>query len=109
MKDNNTKVDKNSIKNPKGFQKGHSKSGGRQKGTPNKKTAQFKDKLGNFDTVSELTHLFQTTKDESLRFAICKEFLKYEYPQRKAVDFEVGAETLSLVDAANKIKEALGD
>lgn len=100
-----TKVEKNSGK----FQKGHKKTGGRQKGTPNKKTVLFKDKLGNFDTVEELKILFDTCEDNDLKFAICKEFLKYEYPQRKAVDFEVGEETLNLVDAANKIKEALSD
>ena len=100
-----SKVEKNRGE----FKKGRSKTGGRTKGTPNKKTAQFKDKLGNFNTVAELELLFETCEDKSLKFAICKEFLKYEYPQRKAVDFEVGAETLNLVGAANKIKEALGD
>lgn len=93
------------------FKKGDKKpaNSGRKKGTPNKKTMLFKDKLGNFDTIAELVNLFNTTKDEVLKASICKEFLKYEYPQRKAVDFEIGEETLNLVDTANKIKEALGD
>ena len=77
-----TKVEKNSGK----FQKGHKKTGGRKKGTPNKKTAQFKEILGAFDTVTELKELYQTTDKDDLKFAICKEFLKYEYPQRKAVE-----------------------
>ena len=80
--ENTTKVEKNSGK----FQKGHKKTGGRKKGTPNKKTAQFKEILGNFDTVTELKELYQTTDKDDLKFAICKEFLKYEYPQRKAVE-----------------------
>jgi hypothetical protein len=100
-----SKVEKNRGE----FKKGRSKTGGRKKGTPNKKTALFKDKLGNFDTVEELKFLFETCENDDLKFAICKEFLKYEYPQRKAVDFEIGEETLNLVDTANKIKEALGD
>lgn len=84
-----TKVEKNSGK----FEKGHKKTGGRTKGTPNKKTAQFKEMLGNFDTVAELKFLFETCEDDDLKFAICKEFLKYEYPQRKAIEL---AETIEL-------------
>lgn len=82
MSDERTKVENNSGK----FQKGHKKTGGRKKGTPNKKTAQFKEILGDFDTVTELKDLYQTTDKDELKFAICKEFLKYEYPQRKAVE-----------------------
>ena len=84
-----TKVEKNSIERKKGFQKGHSKSGGRQKGTPNKKTAQFKEILGDFDTVTEMKNLYAMTDKDDLKFAICKEFMKYEYPQRKAVEMDV--------------------
>ena len=82
MSEELTKVENNSGK----FQKGHKKTGGRKKGTPNKKTAQFKEILGDFDTVTELKELYQTTDKDDLKFAICKEFLKYEYPQRKAVE-----------------------
>ena len=72
------------------FKKGRQKTGGRQKGTPNKKTTQFKEILGDFDTVKEMMILFATTDKDDLKFAICKEFMKYEYPQRKAVDLDVG-------------------
>lgn len=70
------------------FQKGQKRppNAGRKKGTPNKKTAQFKEILGDFDTVVELKNLYATTDKDDLKFAICKEFLKYEYPQRKAVE-----------------------
>lgn len=84
-----SKVEKNRGE----FKKGRSKTGGRTKGTPNKKTAQFKEMLGNFDTVAELKFLFETCEDDDLKFAICKEFLKYEYPQRKAIEL---AETIEL-------------
>lgn len=70
------------------FQKGQKRppNAGRKKGTPNKKTAQFKEMLGNFDTVAELKFLYETCENNDLKFAICKEFLKYEYPQRKAIE-----------------------
>ena len=80
--ENTSKVEKNRGV----FQKGRAKTGGRKKGTPNKKTAQYKEILGDFDTVTELKELYQTTDKDDLKFAICKEFLKYEYPQRKAVE-----------------------
>ena len=70
-------------------QKKRVKHGGRKKGTPNKKTCEFKEKLGNFDTVAEMVELFYQTEREDVKLAICKEFLKYEYPQRKALDVDV--------------------
>ena len=68
------------------FEAGHKKFGGRGKGTPNNKTKEFKDFLGDFQTVRKMIGIFETTKDESIKVAICKEFLKYEFPQRKAVE-----------------------
>jgi hypothetical protein len=70
------------------FQKGQPRpaNAGRKKGTPNKKTAEFKQVLGDFDTVREMVKLFYTTEKDDLKVAICKEFLKYEYPQRKAIE-----------------------
>lgn len=106
MDKNTSKVEKNSGK----FKKGHKKTGGRKKGTPNKKTAQFKDKLGDFDTVAELKFLFETCEDDDLKFAICKEFLKYEYPQRKAVDIETTDDkSFAIVVADKQHKKMLED
>lgn len=78
------------------FIKGQAKlaNSGRKKGTPNKKTLLFVDELGNFNTVKELIKIFYSTDKEELKFAICKEFLKYLYPQRKAV--EIDAENIVL-------------
>lgn len=86
------------------FAKGSAKpvGSGRTKGTPNKKTAEFKDKLGDFDTVKELKILFATTEDEQLKFLICKEFLKYEYPQRKAVEADVESSVTADVTVLNE-------
>lgn len=103
---NSSNVEKNSGQ----FKKGHKKTGGRKKGTPNKKTAQFKDKLGKFDTVAELINLFKTTDDDSLKVTICKEFLKYEYPQRKAVDIETTDDkSFAIVVADKQHKKMLED
>ena len=75
------------VENNRGlFQKGRQKTGGRKKGTPNKKTRAFLEELGEFRTVKEMVNLFYKTKDESIKYNILKEFLKYEYPQRKAVE-----------------------
>ena len=74
--------------------------GGRAKGTPNKKTCEFKEKLGSFDTIAELKELYYTTECEATKFAICKEFLKYEYPQRKALDLDVATIELPEINIA---------
>lgn len=95
-----------------GFKKGHKKlaNSGRKKGTPNKKTLNFKEKLGNFDTVEELKNLFLSTEDENLKYSICKEFLKYEYPQRKAVDIETTDDkSFAIVVADKQHKKMLED
>ena len=84
-------MDEKKLANLKPFQKGRVKTGGRKKGTPNKKSAEFKIVIGDFDTVKELIELFYKTDKEELKVAICKEFLKYEYPQRKAVDVDVNS------------------
>lgn len=62
------------------------KTGGRKKGTPNKKTCDFIIAKGNFATIEEMINLYHSTEKEEIKFAICKEFLKYEFPQRKAVE-----------------------
>lgn len=68
------------------FIKGKIKTGGRKKGTPNKKTLEFKDALGDFDTVSEAKKLFYSTDKEEIKFGILKMFSEFEYPKRKAVE-----------------------
>lgn len=79
------KVERNSRGH---FAKGSAKpkGSGRKKGTPNKKTSELKELLGDFNSVEEMKVLYYSTDDENLKFAICKEFLKYVYPQRKAVE-----------------------
>lgn len=70
------------------FTKGQKKlaNSGRKKGTPNKKTLLFVDELGNFKTVKELIDIFYSTDKDELKVQICFTLLKYQYPQRKAID-----------------------
>ena len=91
------KVEKNSHRG--GSKKGE-RRGGRQKGTPNKKTLNFIDELGNFKPVQELLNLFVCTADENLKFAIIKEILKYVYPQRKAVEMTAMIESTETTQEA---------
>ena len=98
------KVEKNSHRG--GSKKGE-RRGGRQKGTPNKKTLNFIDELGNFKPVQELLNLFAYTQDDNLKFAIIKEILKYVYPQRKAVEMTAMIESTETTQKAflNHLKE----
>ena len=70
------------------FTKGQAKlaNSGRKKGTPNKKTLLFVDELGKFKTVKELIKIFYSTEKDELKVQICFTLLKYQYPQRKAID-----------------------
>ena len=67
------------------------KTGGRSKGTPNKKTQiiqQQMEDLG-FDPIEsmiEISKLAMANKDYSLAGQIAKELAQYVYPKRKAVE-----------------------
>ena len=65
---------------------GHKKVGGRQKGTPNKKTKELLEVLGSFNPAEKLMQLYAETTNEELKTSIAKELMKYVYPQRKAVE-----------------------
>ena len=59
---------------------------GRKKGTPNKKTKELMEILGSFNPAEKLMEIYNSTEDEQLKASICKDLLKYVYPQRKAVE-----------------------
>ena len=67
------------------------KTGGRSKGTPNKKTQiiqQQMEDLG-FDPIEsmiEISRLAMANKDYSLAMQVAKELAQYIYPKRKAVE-----------------------
>lgn len=84
-KDNTAKVAKNSGgKFVAGMPK--PENSGRKKGTPNKKTKELQEILGSFNPAEKLMEIYNSTEDEQLKASICKDLLKYVYPQRKAVE-----------------------
>ena len=103
MAKKSTKVNVNSEATQ--FKKGHEKLGGREKGSLNKKTLIFLDDLGNFKPVDELKKLYKATKDDNIKFAILKEFLKYMYPQRKAVEATIRDNNNSMAEFMQGLKE----
>lgn len=101
-----TKVEKNSGK----FQKGHTKTGGRKKGTPNKKTLDIMERLKGVDLVGEMLEIAKSAEKDELKVAVYKELMKYVYPQRKAVDIGVNESAgINIVVADKKHKEMLED
>lgn len=67
------------------------KTGGRQKGTPNKRTNSVKELLETefegFNPVVELINLYKAdTVDTIQKITILKELSNYVYPKRKAID-----------------------
>lgn len=81
-------VDKKSEKRIRGGSKPGERRGGRQKGTPNKKTLEFVKALGSFNPVKELINLYKKTEDDCIKLGCLKEMLKYIYPQRRAIEFD---------------------
>lgn len=88
------------TRNKCGRKKGTKKTGGRKKGTPNKKTLNFLNDLGDFKPVEELLTIYYSTEKDDLKFSIIKEILKYVYPQRKAVDISVSEDTIETTQTA---------
>lgn len=80
------------MKDVSKVEKKRKKTGGRTKGTPNKKTLVLLDELGDFNPVKELKNLFKITDDEDIKLKICLDLMKYIYPQRKAVEHTVDTE-----------------
>ena len=69
------------------------KTGGRQKGTPNKRTQNLVELIeashGDFDPVLELINIYKDTKTPlELKTSILKDLMPYIYPKRKAIEFE---------------------
>lgn len=85
------------------------KSGGRRKGTPNKRTAELatkiKSKHKDFDPILELIDIYnnpETTLD--VKTDILKNIAPYMYPKRKSISSDQAeSETKMLIDI-NKVK-----
>ena len=69
------------------FKPGHKRLGGRQKGTPNKKTQALIDILDSlkFDPVRKIYELLPSL-DEWQQTQVCLDLISYLYPKRKAVE-----------------------
>ena len=68
------------------------KTGGREKGTPNKERKDLvellNDKYPNYNPVIALAVIANTSKSELLRFQAHKEVAKYIAPQLKSIEFK---------------------
>ena len=69
------------------FQKGRTKTGGRAKGTPNKKTTELMELLGDYNPI---VRLIEIAKDENtsldMQVKINLDLLPYIYSKRKSID-----------------------
>ena len=79
------------------------KTGGRVKGTKNKRTQSVIDKLAklDYDPIESLVRLAQeaeTSKDKMMEFNACKELAQYVAPKRKAVEMTAEVTTVDLAD-----------
>ena len=63
------------------------KTGGRQKGTPNKKTREFQEILGDYNPLEALLKIIQNEETPlEIRNKINLDLLAYMYPKRKAIE-----------------------
>ena len=71
-----------------GAVRGHKKAGGRQKGTPNKKSQDLIQRCEDFgfDPFEALLSMARDSEDELLRFNAVKELCQYLFPKRKALE-----------------------
>ncbi|MBF0554129.1 MAG: hypothetical protein HQK96_06155 [Nitrospirae bacterium] len=75
-----------------GKTKGVKKTGGRTKGSKNKRTVELENRLkeAGFDPVSILVDMaVDTNIDAGLRAKICLDAMQYLYPKRRAIDSNV--------------------
>jgi len=63
------------------------KTGGRKKGTPNKKTIDLLERMGNFDPIENLIEIVKNKCTPlDLRVKINLDLLPYIYPKRKPLE-----------------------
>ena len=86
-----------------GFEKGHSKIGGREKGTPNKKTLIRAEDLLIDLSVNPIQRLIEIAESDEAtidhRINCYKEIAKYTYPKLKSQDIRIEQyESLNVVE-----------
>lgn len=98
----------------RGPKPGSERVGGRQKGTPNKKTAELQDRvkkfmnamgIKNFDPLVALAGISQDKSTPlKLKVEALKELSQYFHPKRRAVEFS-GEQTINVQEKQQKLKE----
>lgn len=64
------------------------KTGGRQKGTPNKRTADLLERLGDYNPLDALLAISQDEDTPlEIQVKINLDLMNYVYPKRKSVEF----------------------
>ncbi len=84
------------------------KTGGRAKGTPNKRTVEVKQILEQqgCDPIEGMIRIAENTElDITIRLSAYKELAQYVYPKRKAVEHSGGVELISHEDALALLEE----
>ncbi len=84
------------------------KTGGRVKGTPNKKTAEILDILAGLkcDPIAGMVHIAENLDLEiSVRLNAYKELAQYAYPKRKAIEYTGNIEIISHEEALAELLE----
>ena len=62
------------------------KTGGRKKGTPNKRTADIMEVLNDINPIGRLETILNNTDDENLKARICLDLLPYMIPKKRSID-----------------------
>ncbi len=79
------------------------KTGGRQKGTPNKKTKELLELMGDFSPLESLLSIVKSDRTPiDLKSKICLDLLGYIYPKRKSVESK---EQVLLFNNPEKVSE----
>ena len=91
------------------FQKGKEKTGGRQKGTPNKKNEQLRTLIGNFlqENFEEVQKEFATLSNKD-KVKAYTELLPYALPKMQSVETTINYDDMSdeqITDLLNRIMQ----
>ena len=78
-------------------EKGSAKTGGRQMGTPNKKTMKLEQVLlqHDFDPVKELIGSIQASSAHDVKINAILKLMEYLYPKRKSIDISIDDESIA--------------
>ena len=88
--------------------KNGNKTGGRQKGTPNKKTKELLELMGDFSPLESLLSIAKSDRTPiDLKTKICLDLLGYIYPKRKSVETKEQVLLYTNPETVNDISEFL--